>query len=444
MAMGLCRRLPEALLVGLGLAFTVAFFVTLKLHYDNLQILDKAIALVDEGRWSHTGNAATAVGLVPGTFQTAITAVPMTLWFSPYAALAVVALFHLASLGFLALVVKDLDRVHLFRDLALVYWLNPWRVEQSQLYNPAYLFLFSAVHFWTAYRMREKSFWLTAAHVLAVGFCAQVHFSFVILAVLSLLLWWFRYLKVHWGGFLVGVGCVAASLIPYAMEYARDPALAIQATGGSGRFPGSNLVLVFPVLKALAYWVRYGSTYFGRPMFSEIEFAWLPDGTPQTVALVAFAALKWPLAGVTVLLSGLVSARAFAPVWRSAPFSRAVPRAQSPPAERISRYAFYMLVAILVAVALSPVQPVHWHLLLGFPVVATLVTLGFNALRARWPARRFVLAFGAVLVVFAIFDTLGFLGSRAHSYRADFHRDFMAYHDAQKAGSGATRATPAR
>ena len=442
MARGLFRRLPEVLLVTFGLAFTVAFFVTLKLHYDNLQILDKAIAVVDDGRWSHLGNATTAVGPVPGTFQTAITALPMKLWFSPYAALAGVALFHLASLRLLALVVRDLDRKHLFLDLALLYWLNPWRVEQSQLYNPAYLFLFSALHFWTSYRMREKSFGLTTAHVLAVGFCAQIHFSFVILAVLSLFLWWFRYLKVHWGGFLVGVGCVAASLIPYAVEYVQNPEVGIQAMDASGRFPGRNLLLVFPVLKALVYWVRYGSTYFARPVFSEIDFAWLAEGTPREIASAAFAAFKWPLAGLTLLLSGVANVRAFAPVWRSGPFSRAVDRTRGPAADRIPLYAFYMLLAMLVAAALSPVQLVHWHLLLCFPVVATLVTLGFNSLRERWPGRRIALAFGVVLVVFAIFNTLGFLGSRAHSYQGDFHRDFMAYYESRSGTNPLPASTP--
>ncbi len=414
--------------MALGSAFTVAFFVTLKLHYDNLQILDKAIALVDEGRWSHVGNAATGVGLVPGTFQTAITALPMTLWFSPYAALAVVALFHLASLGLLALVIKDLGRPWLFLDIALLYWVNPWRVEQSQLYNPAYLFLFSALHFWTAYRMRVRSLGLTTAHVLAVGFCAQVHFSFVILAILSLVLWWFRYLRVHWGGVLVGVVLVCASLIPYAMEYARNPEVTIGLTGASGRFPGRNFVLVFPVLKALAYWIRYGSTYFARPLLSEIDFGWLAEGAPRSFAVAAFAALAWPLAGVTLLLSGVVNVRTFAPVWRSRPFSRGADRTQDSPAERISLYAFYMLVAMLVAAGLSPVQLVHWHLLLCFPVVATLVTIRFNALRDHWPGRRIALAFGVVLAAFVIFNTLGFMGSRAHSYRSDFHRDFVAYY----------------
>jgi hypothetical protein len=415
-------------LVTLGSAFTVAFFVTLKLHYDNLQILDKAIALVDEGRWSHVGNVATGVGLVPGTFQTVITALPMMLWFSPYAALAVVALFHLASLGLLALVARDLDRPWIFLDLALLYWVNPWRVEQSQLYNPAYLLFFSALHFWTAYRMRVKSPGLTAAHVLAVGFCAQVHFSFVILAILSLILWRLRYLRVHWGGVLVGAVLVGASLVPYAMEYARSPEAPVDLLGEAGRFPGRNVLLVFPVLKALAYWIRYGSTYFARPLFSEIDLGWLAKGVPGAAAAAAFAALKWPLAGVTLLLSAAVTVSAFAPVWRSRPFSRVADRTQGSPAERIALYAFYMLAAMLVAVGLSPVQPVHWHLLLCFPVVATLVTIRFNALRDHWPGRRIALAFGAVLAAFMVFNTLGFMGSRAHSYQSDFHRDFVAYY----------------
>jgi hypothetical protein len=364
--------------------------------------------------------------------QTAITALPMRLWFSPYAALAGVALFHLASLGFLALVARDLGRRHLFLDLALLYWLNPWRVEQSQLYNPAYLFLFSALHFWTAYRMRQKSFLLTTAHTLAVGFCAQVHFSFAILAILSLLLWSVRYVKVHWGGAVFGVGCVAASLIPYALESVLDRDFRIELPAASGRFPGRNLLLVFPVLKAVAYWIRYGSTYFARPLFSEIDFTWLTSGNAQELAYVAFAVFRWPLAGVTLVLSSVVSIRTLVPVWRSGPFSRQVDRTRCSPADRIAQYAFYLFVAMLLAAALSPVQLVHWHLLLCFPVVAMLVAVAFNSLRERWSRGRVGMAFAAVLTVFALFNTLGFLGSQAHSYRRNFHRDFITYYESTK------------
>ena len=102
-------------------------------------------------------------------------------------ALAVVVIFHLASYWFLrksVVLMSDSSRPKLEFSIALfglLYWLNPWRIEQSEMYNPAYLFLFSTVHLYTALKMKHKNFWLTFFHVVMIGLCFQTHFSFIIL-----------------------------------------------------------------------------------------------------------------------------------------------------------------------------------------------------------------------------------------------------------------------
>jgi len=422
------RLLPHGALILLGLGLSAALFVTAKLDGDSVQILAKAIRLHDTGHFTHHGNTASVVGFVPGSFLTAVTAGPMLLWFSPYAALAVIALLHLLALGALASALRDLGRPAVGLDLVPIFWLNPWRLESLQLNSPAYLVPFAALHLWTAYRMRERSFGLSLLHALGVGFCAQVHYSFAILALLSLVLWRFRFMAVHGGGVALASLVVLASLVPYLVEYWRAPELEIRLARSGSAFVGRNLLLVYPLAKALAYWVRFGSTCFPRPIFSEIDFAWLGDGPARRVAGLAFAVTAWPLAGLTLLASLALNVRALGGVLGARPFDRTVDRTLLRPAGRLAHYAFYMLAAMLGAVALSPVGMVHWHLLVCFPAVAVLTTLAFNGLRERLSRRAFASCFAAGLVVFAAFGALAALGSEHHALGADFDETLRALH----------------
>ncbi len=252
------------LLFVIGVLLSVLMFKTLVFHSDNIQIMDKATRLIQTGQWTHYGNLATKVGSIPGSFLTAVTAWPMILYYSPYSAMAVILLFHLLSLYFLKKIADEIllsstqiqkkDLGLLFLLLTIFYWLNPWRVEQSELYNPGYLFLFSALHLWTSQKMQKKSFWLTLVHVLTIGFFFQVHFSFLILAFVSLILFITGQLKVSWKGFFLGVALVGLSLLPYILERFFAPELIEKQIDftKSDAFFGRNAVLVYPVLKAFA------------------------------------------------------------------------------------------------------------------------------------------------------------------------------------------------
>ena len=89
----------------------------------------------------------------------------MMVYFSAWSACFSVLLFHLISYYFLR---KSLILIYENKAtqislalilLALIYWLNPWRVEQVELYNPGFVFLFAGVHLWTSLKMSEKKFW---------------------------------------------------------------------------------------------------------------------------------------------------------------------------------------------------------------------------------------------------------------------------------------------
>lgn len=425
----------EYFLLILGMAFTIAFFVTLKIHFDNTQILDKAFTLIDTGVWTHHGNAGTGVGFVPGSFMTAITALPMKIYFSPYSAMAVLALFHLIAYFLMAQTVT-LAYPLMTLDFLLIFWLNPWRVEQSELYNPGYLFLFSALHFWTSMRMQKPHFWLSVLHVLCIGFCAQLHYSFVILGALSLLLFYYRWIKVSWTGVLAGIGLVLLSLIPYFIESFNDPALKVVLNRSSGSFLGINLLLVYPVFKSVGYWFRYGSTYFARHIFSEINFLWVTNETIRSILNVSFKFLMYPIA----LVSFFISLRVYLP-WLKENFSQwsfARPaknnncKADLITAEfqklAINKYAFYMFISLLIASMLSPVEFNHWHLILCFPIVSVMTCIYFHEFRQKWSVRNFRYLFASILLYFCVHNAFAALGSRSHSIHDNYARDVRIYY----------------
>ncbi len=427
-------RLYRTILFGLGLFFSVLFFTKLTMHNDHVQMLLKVFRLIDDGQWSHFGNATTGMGFLPGSFLTAVSAIPMQIYFSPYSALVVILLFHIFSLLLFSSVLKENYKSVILIDFLLLYWLSPWRVEQTELYNPAYLFLFSAVHFYTAYHMNKKSFWMTFFHVLTIGFCVQVHFSVLMLGILSLGLWGFRYLKVNWWGFIAGSAVVGLSLLPWFLAYLEHRELAVAVSKESGTFIGKNFVLVYPVLKGISYWIRYGAISYGRHIFSEINFLWIQDATLQKIVSGAFHSLKYVFTVVTVVFSAVVQWRIFKKIWQQDhPFRKGQDRTGVRGEQGIYLYAFYFFFAMLIATGLSPVEFNHWHLILAFPIVTVLITIAFYKLRDKMPAKRFQWIFVAVFVAFCMFDIFGALGSRVHSYQSNFHREvlqlYKEYHE---------------
>jgi len=83
------------------------------------------------------------------------------------------------------------------------------------LYNLAYLFFCSAVHFYTEFHLREKSsFWLTFGHVISVGLVIQLHYSWPLLVMVFGYLFLRGVIKISYWGVLAGFIVLAATLAP--------------------------------------------------------------------------------------------------------------------------------------------------------------------------------------------------------------------------------------
>ena len=400
-----------------GLFLSVLMFKTLTIHTDNTQLMDKVVKLVLTGEWTHHGNAATKMGSLPGSFLTVITALPMMLWFNPYAACAVILLFHVISYFLMRKIGEKLFAAD-FSPLIFItlFWLNPWRVEQSELYNPGYLFLFSAIHIYTAYLMHQKkSFWATFYHVLCIGFCFQVHFSVLIIGLSSLYLFLRKKITVNWWGFLIGAAIVIASLIPWLLEKLSGGNESLQAQ--SGAFLGRNLVLVYPVIKSIIYFFRMGSMYFGRHIFSEIRFDWITTEYIRLSIDFVFHVLKWILAAGSLYFSFK---------WLGQ-YLRNIVQIKNEEKSFPQIYFLSLFLGLIGAAALSPVEFNHWHLILVYPAIALYMSVFF---KTYTKSKKYILP--SLAIIFIVWNLLAALGSRSHSFKNDYSQDFKKLYEIEK------------
>ena len=284
---------------------------------DQTQMLHKGYLGAYEGVWLSYGNAASAVGNVPGSLSAWLIGGPLLLWDSPYAPMLLLLAMRLVGFLLFDAVIRQVfdDRAlngnvlnsNVVRLLFLVLcWLNPWFQYESLLYNPSYLFLFSAMHCWSAWHMRERaSFWHMIVHLLAIGMAMQLHYSWPLLAVISTYLFWRRILKVSWSGVVVAALLIGASLIPYAMEVMSNSHITQNVDPEARqRYIGWGLVHVYPVLKSVIYWLRYGSWLFASKLVNDTQFIWLAGHEYlQLAAVWLWRVVIYGVGSATVLLA---------------------------------------------------------------------------------------------------------------------------------------------
>lgn len=392
-------------------------FHTLSLHMDHMQILDKAVRVIDSAEWTHYGNRGTKVGNIPGSFLTAAAAWPMQIYFSPYSVMTVIFLFHVLAFIFLYRVGMSFLTSSLLLPLSILFWLNPWRVEQSELYNPAYIFLFSVLHLWTSSKMKERNFWATFCHVLTIGFLLQVHFSVLVLAICSLVLWIRKDIKVHWGAVALASSVVFISLIPYFEQVRIQQELQVDLNKESDTFIGRNFLYVYPVVKGVLYWFRYGSTYFGRHIFTEIEFSWVAHLGLRSALDLLFHSLKWIFAGVTLFYSLKWQSQKLLQTWK-----------HRKEAKFFWIYFLILFVSTVMATGLSPVEFNHWHLIVTFPAVSMAMSLILNEKMQGFSEKKKALVWGLFIIVFSVHNLFAAFGSRVHKLGNNYHQQVMEHY----------------
>ena len=283
-----------------GLLIAILMLIRSQVGGDQLNLLARGWLLAAEGKWISYGNPMSTGGKAPGGITSLLVGLPLMVWRDHRAPGVVILLFHVFAYwildGTLRRILSPRERVL----LAVLYWLNPWQLYfASFLWNPNYLFLLSSLHLWSCLAQRERGrFWPSFLHTAGLALAFQIHASFLLLAVASLLLWLRRYFRVHWGGAIAGGALASLPLIPWALEVTAHPALVTEASKG---FLGRGLILVFPLVRGLLYWLRYGSLYLSERM-ADFDFSglfgsdrWLGPGLNAVSQTVLALTLIVPL-----------------------------------------------------------------------------------------------------------------------------------------------------
>lgn len=393
---------------------------------DQTQMLYKGYLGAYEGVWLSYGNAASAVGNVPGSLSAWLIGGPLLLWDSPYAPMVLLLAMRLVGFLLFDAVIRQVfdDRVRLL--FLVLCWLNPWFQYESLLYNPSYLFLFSAMHCWSAWHMRERaSFWHMIVHLLAIGMAMQLHYSWPLLAVMSTYLFWRRILKVSWSGVVVATLLIGASLIPYAMEVMSNSHITQNVDPEARqRYIGWGLVHVYPVLKSVLYWLRYGSWLFASKLVNDTQFIWLAGHEYlQMAAVWLWRVVIYGVGSATVLLA----AKANWQLWQELkPRLLRSDRAPVDGESWLGLYALAAVLAVLVSAALSPIIFNYWHLMLIFPYALFPILL----LLVRW-SRRYPQWVGKGLLAATLFCTavnlIAACDSTKFSDQADYKTQVLEY-----------------
>src|SRR6185295_6611502 len=355
-----CRLSPAAaartvwLLFAAGLLIAVLMLIRSQVGGDQLNLLARGWLLAAEGKWISYGNPMSTGGKAPGGITSLLVGLPLMAWKDHRAPSLLILLFHVAAYwildGTLRRILSPFERAL----LAVLYWLNPWQLYFAAfLWNPNYLFLFGAVHLWSALAQRERArFWPSFLHAAGLALAFQIHASFLLLAVASFLLWLRRYFRIHWGGAIAGGALASLPLIPWAMELAAHPAI---LTGADKGFLGRGLILVFPLVRGLMYWLRYASLALSDRM-SDFDFSSLLGSDPGLGTFFNKGART--VLALTLAIPLLANAR----LWRGV---RRLWREKLAPGitdrDWLKGYARVSFVAAAIVFALSPTTAMMWQ-----------------------------------------------------------------------------------
>jgi hypothetical protein len=365
-----------------GLALTGWMVTRGQVGGDQLNLLARGWLLAAEGRFIPHGNPLSSGGNAPGGITSLLVGLPLYFWRDYRAPVLLIFLFHLAAYLILDRTLRQMAGPFERVAFAVLYWLNPWRAYFSGfLWNPNYLYLFGAAHLAGCWAQRERArFWVSLGLGAGLMLALQIHPSALLLVVASALLWLRGYFRPHWAGGILGALAGAVPLVPWFLEASQNPAI---TDAGKG-FPGRGLVYVFPLLRGVMYWLRYGSMAFAEKMvrfdFSAVlgqPDSWLGPGLQGLASVVLPVTLALPL---------LANLR----LWRRG--RRALRRRPEGASGRawLRGYVTWCFVAALLVFALSPTTLQMWQglILLHAAVLAPVLWLGAVARsRSAWGKR---------------------------------------------------------
>ncbi len=405
----LCRvPLPRELkaarwLFWIGLVIAAWMVVHSGACNDQFRLLITGWPLYDHGELLPFGAAISGGGVIPGCATPLLSGLPQFLWADYRAANVLTLLVHAAAYLLLDRTLRGTLSPRERLLFCALFWLNPWQLFYgAHLWNPNWLILPAAIHFWSAFRQRrEASFWPSLLHVVAIGVAFQLHGSFLLLVIVSGLAWWRGYMRLHWLGVACGALVVLLSLVPWMLAVLENRSLMPMHKG----FIGHGLVYVHPTIKGIASMLRFSSMHYGRRM---VEFDFTDEFGADWDAVLAGP--LWAFA--TFVLPVTLALPVLANLWLWF-------RADRSPLARIDLTASdqawlrgFVRIGWLGAIAacmLSPtsIQSFHVFIAMHFAVLPLVLWLGrlWDDRQARWVSRGLI-AYVAVVIPLLVLMTI--------------------------------------
>lgn len=371
---------------------------------DQLNLLARGWLLAHFGELVPWGNPLSGGGHFPGVTTSLAVGLPLAAWSDHRAPIVLIWALHLAAWLLLdratRAALSPLERA----ALATLWALGPMRLEASTvLWNPSFLPAIGAAHLALAARLRERGgFLATFGLVALLGLGAQLHPSMLLLGVATLLLAWRRYIRYSWAGVAAGVAFTALTVLPAAFEPPPPP----PTTVGNEGFPFRGLVLFFPLLKGIVYWVRSAALAPSRRSL-RLDFTeslgerWDELLLPGLLVAVAL------LAGLTTIWAAWANTRLVRPAWArlAAPWRGGASR------DWLVGYVACAFAAALGVYAAAPTTPQAWQGLSLLHAACLPAALAAGALAARYGERRVLRGVGAFALAALLVDATIALGS---------------------------------
>lgn len=292
--------------------FSFIFQVNQIFGFDQTQMLVKGYHAALTGEYLPFGNEASTTGNLPGSLSSFVIGFPFKVYFDAYSPVYFQIFLRIIAVLFFANGLAQLFSRKIVLLGTFFFALSTWTLMQGMLYNPAYLPLGACAFFCGLTHIRNDSeahtsilgrIWWSCLCVLGIGWCLQFHFSWPVLLFVAGIMWLRKDIKVSYVGLILGALIVGLSLWPYIQELMLNPTIARSPDGyGSERYIGYGFVHVYPVLKGLLYWFRFGSLLFTqKAIVPEFEY----DEVGIWIAILAYAwiGLYYLIGGISVLFS---------------------------------------------------------------------------------------------------------------------------------------------
>lgn len=397
----------------IGLLLTFLYANNQIITGDQLQMLHKGYLGANESIWLAFGNAASAVGNVPGTLSALIVGIPLVIWDNPWAPMLFLILLRVIAFFMFDRVISSIFSQPIRLVFLALFWLNPWFLYNSLLYNPAYLCFFTALHFWSAYQLKNKpSFIYSGLHILAIGGAMQLHYSWPVLAIITCCLLYRKMIYLSWWAVISAIGIIFLSLIPYFQEYISNENISRE----SDRYIGYGAIHVYPVIKAFLYWLRYGSTLFSNKIISDVNFDWLTQLSWLSMIITyTWQALLYLIGVLTLIANMKIN-------WLSFKIIKPIIKRSEPILNDkiwLLLFSFAAVVSVIISSMLSPITFSYWHLIIIYPIALLPILVISN----QWKENNKKL-FNKLIVVFSLFLILVNLvaanGSNKYNYRVEY------------------------